>query len=62
MTAFCCLHHMTRIARLPHDQWKAEVEKLPTDCGNEQCTTRNCQEEVRGRLRMHWLIKRGNKR
>ena len=62
MTAFCCFHEIRRISRLPSDQWKGEVEKLPTDCGDERCTTRNCQEEARTRLRMSWLIKRGGKR
>ena len=54
MTAYRCQHHIDRIAKLPSGEWKAEVAKLPTDCGNDDCTTRNCQVETTVRLRMQW--------
>lgn len=56
MTAYRCQHHIERIARLPSAEWKAEVAQLPTDCGNADCTTRNCQVETTVRLRMQWQI------
>lgn len=56
MTAYRCQHHIERIAKLPSGEWKAEVNKLPTDCGNADCTTRNCQVECTVRLRMQWQI------
>jgi hypothetical protein len=56
MTAYRCQHHIARIRPMPSGEWKSEVSKLPTDCGNADCTTRNCQVECTTRLRMHWQI------
>lgn len=43
MTASRCLHEAQRIAQMPTTKWAGEVMKLPTACGNADCTTGNCQ-------------------
>lgn len=59
MTASRCLHEAQRIAARPSGEWASEVMKLPTACGNADCTHGNCQTVCQGWLLMQFQINRG---
>lgn len=58
MISRCLTTHGQRIASLPIGKWKDEVLKLPTECENDDCTTRNCRELCQVWLRMQFRIKK----
>lgn len=57
-----CLNEAQRIAALPSHLWAAEVQQLPTACGNEDCSTGNCQKVCQDWLRMQFLMMRTKRR
>lgn len=62
MTISRCLHHAQRIGVLPIGEWAGEVAKLPTACGNDDCSHGNCQKVCQDWLRMQFMMKRDLRR
>lgn len=49
-----CMHHAMRIAKLPLDEWPAEVKRLPDSCVFDDCTVKSCRKRVSDYLRVQW--------
>lgn len=62
MTASRCLHHAQRISAMPVAAWAGETQQLPTDCGHDDCTTRDCRKVCQTWLRMQFKIRRSMKK
>lgn len=54
----CLTTHGQRIALLPINQWKSEVDKLPERCEHADCSTRNCREICQVWLRGQFMARR----
>jgi len=57
MTVAHCFSKALQIAQHNRRDWPLMVEKLPTECNNADCTTKNCREVCKTWLRMQWRIK-----
>jgi len=54
MTIAHCRHNVFRIAKLPREQWKDEIEKLPDSCEQSDCGVKSCRKVAAADLRGMW--------
>lgn len=49
-----CMDQALRISRLPLDQWKAEIERLPDACSQPDCTLKSCRQRITDYMRVQY--------